>query len=428
MNKGLHSFHIPVMGTGYTIDSPLKVARFGIDSVVSIIDHRLIETMREQYSKLFEKNFSPISEKEDDCRARRITAYLDFMNETVKKQFEALSKEEFVEGTEITKYFEMLPPNSSLKLDYEHMLVSTSEREELEAGLRKRMRPGSIDVNVMTKIDKVNFTKKREALPVEFNDAHAAIRGFAKSAMESSVVLSAGLNPRLYGYISQFSEFLPDELGHFKKRIILKVSDFRSALVQGKFLAKKGLWISEFRIESGLNCGGHAFATEGHLLGSILKEFKQRREELSTALFELYSKAIEAMEKPTPSQPETYFSAQGGVGNWEEHQLLLNEYDIDSVGWGSPFLLVPEAVNIDTDTLQLLTKSEEKDYFLSDVSPLGVRFNSVKGTTAELERDDRIDAGTYGSPCYKEHLVANKEFTSEPICTASRLYDVKHPA
>jgi hypothetical protein len=26
-----------------------------------------------------------------------------------------------------------------------------------------------------------------------------------------------------------------------------------------------------------LNCGGHAFATEGHLLGPILEEFKQRK-------------------------------------------------------------------------------------------------------------------------------------------------------
>ena len=27
-----HTFHIPVMGTGYTIDTPLKVAHFGISS------------------------------------------------------------------------------------------------------------------------------------------------------------------------------------------------------------------------------------------------------------------------------------------------------------------------------------------------------------------------------------------------------------
>ena len=30
-----HSLHIPVMGTAFTIDTPLKVGKFGISSVVS---------------------------------------------------------------------------------------------------------------------------------------------------------------------------------------------------------------------------------------------------------------------------------------------------------------------------------------------------------------------------------------------------------
>ena len=37
-----HTFHIPVMGTGFTLDTPLKVAHLGIDSVVSIVDDVLI--------------------------------------------------------------------------------------------------------------------------------------------------------------------------------------------------------------------------------------------------------------------------------------------------------------------------------------------------------------------------------------------------
>jgi hypothetical protein len=51
-------------------------------------------------------------------------------------------------------------------------------------------------------------------------------------------------------------------------------------MIQGNFLAKKGLWISEYRIESGLNCGGHAFATEGMLLGPIMEEFKLKKNDL----------------------------------------------------------------------------------------------------------------------------------------------------
>ena len=43
----VHSFHIPVMGIGFTIDTPLKVAPFCIDSVISIVDDIIIEQMRE---------------------------------------------------------------------------------------------------------------------------------------------------------------------------------------------------------------------------------------------------------------------------------------------------------------------------------------------------------------------------------------------
>lgn len=38
-----HTFHIPVLGLSYSIDTPLKVARFGISSVVSIIEDELVE-------------------------------------------------------------------------------------------------------------------------------------------------------------------------------------------------------------------------------------------------------------------------------------------------------------------------------------------------------------------------------------------------
>jgi hypothetical protein len=40
-NPNLHTFHIPVLGIGYSIDTPVKVARFGISSVISVMDDRL---------------------------------------------------------------------------------------------------------------------------------------------------------------------------------------------------------------------------------------------------------------------------------------------------------------------------------------------------------------------------------------------------
>ncbi len=44
--KPLHNFHIPVMGLAYTIDSPIRVAQYGISSVISIIDDEILEKMK----------------------------------------------------------------------------------------------------------------------------------------------------------------------------------------------------------------------------------------------------------------------------------------------------------------------------------------------------------------------------------------------
>jgi len=65
-------------------------------------------------------------------------------------------------------------------------------------------------------------------------------------------------------------EFQPTANGYIKKRLVLKVSDCRCAESSA---CPKGVWVSEYRIESGLNCG-HAFATAGLLIGPILQEFQ----------------------------------------------------------------------------------------------------------------------------------------------------------
>ena len=84
-SKG-HTFHIPVMGTGFTIDTPLKVAHLGISSVISIIDDVLVEKMRKYYSEKMDIPFNEISTKIEDFRAKRITAYLNLVNDLVKKK------------------------------------------------------------------------------------------------------------------------------------------------------------------------------------------------------------------------------------------------------------------------------------------------------------------------------------------------------
>jgi hypothetical protein len=419
-----HKFHIPVLGLGYSIDTPLKVARYGISSVVSVVDDELTERMREFYSKKNNEEFTPIHKSEPDCRTRRISAYLNLLDKLVDQQFKELINQPFSPGSDITRYFELLPESSALKQGYDLMmdLPEGEGRSIFEAVLRRAMTKGSIDVNIMSKVDKMNFAADGEFLGDTNTDALAALRGFAQSDLESSVVLSAGMNPRLYSYLETFGDFMPDESGYFRKKIILKVSDFRSALIQAKFLAKKGLWVSEFRIESGLNCGGHAFATDGYLLGPILEEFKLKRTEMLTELYQLFQAALNAKSIGLSGIPLQKISVQGGIGTAEENAFLLDHYQMDMTGWGSPFLLVPEATNVDKDTLNQLECAEKSDFYLSNSSPLGVLFNSFKGSSGEKLRDERIKKGRPGSPCTKKYLVTNTEFTAEPICTASREY------
>lgn len=427
IKKPLHNFHIPVMGLAYTIDSPIRVAQYGISSVVSIIDDEIIEKMKNFYNEKFNLNYLSISTKIDDYRAKRITAYLDMVDDIVNEKFDAF-KEEIAKNTTALKNFaDMLPNTSELKNGLQNLLnQKESFTSSIKHFIEKNLTPGSIDVNIMTKVDKDNF-KKNEQLPVIYNDAHASLRGFANSKLSSSVVLSAGMNPRLYSYIEEFNDFFPDENGFLKKKIILKVSDFRSAMIQGNFLAKKGLWVSEYRIESGLNCGGHAFATEGLLLGPIMEEFKQKKNELIDSAHALMLNALQQKGKISVSEPlEMKITVQGGVGTSEEHDFLVKTYNVNSVGWGSPFLLVPEATSVDDETRNLLLHSKENDFYLSNLSPLGVPFNTVRGTSNEIFRQNKNSKDRYGSSCPKKLLALSKEFSAEGICTASKKYqDIK---
>lgn len=413
------------MGLSYTIDSPIKVARFGISSVISIVEDRLIETMRRHYYPMINREYYPITTHEPDYRAKRITDYLNLVNTIVQSQVEKLRNAAFEKRSEIVKYFEMLPGDSALKQVYRQMvnINNQPEKERIEKYLREQIRPGSIDVNIMTKTDRENYTKNGELI-VNGSDAVAALRGFANSNLSnSSVVFSAGMNPRLFNYLESCKQFDVNEDGGFTKKVIVKVSDYRSALIQGKYLAKKGIWVSEFRIESGLNCGGHAFATEGYLLGPILEEFKFKKKELIDTLVEIYNAALlKKNGREFIYPPKMVFSVQGGIGTYEEDEYLRSHYNMESTGWGTPFLLVPEATTVDDDTLKLLCTAKKEDVVLSKNSPLGVRFHYLKGTSAEREKLSRIKNGRPGSPCTEKHLEFNTEFTKEPICTASYKY------
>lgn len=425
MQHASHNFHIPVMGLSFTVDTPIKVARFGISSVISIIEDKLIEMMRKHYYKWVERPYIPITDKEQDYRARRITDYLNLVNDIVARQTETLRNSAFEKGSEIVKYFQMLPTSNPLRQIFLRMeqCLDAAEKHSLQQLLRQNVNAGSIDVNIMTKVDKNNFDKDGNALP-DASDAVAALRGYVNSDLRSSsIVFSAGMNPRLFNYLEKVTAFQPLSYGVFEKKVVIKVSDYRSALIQGKYLAKKGIWVSEFRIESGLNCGGHAFATDGALLGPILDEFKTKKDELTAALHSVYTPVAVAKGYAVYDQAHPIkISVQGGIGTHDEATFLSEQYGVCSTGWGTPFLLCPEATTVDNETLNLLAKARENDIELSHNSPLGVRFNYLKGTSAEKEKQERIRRGRPGSPCTEKHLVSNTEFSKEPICTASHTY------
>ncbi|APQ19201.1 hypothetical protein [Maribacter hydrothermalis] len=420
-----HNFHIPVMGIGFTIDTPLKVSQYGIDSVISLVDDILLEKLRKMYASKNNLSYQEITDKMEDFRAKRITSYLDLIHRLAQDKFEQFKNTTTETAEDIKKYFNALPDSSTFKQEYTQLIKNDFNLADIKKWVKDSMPIGSIDVNIMTKVDKDNYDKK-EKLPSEYNDAHAALRGYANSTLNSSVVLSAGMNPRLYSYMEQFEDFYPNTNGIIKKKIVLKVSDYRSALIQGKFLAKKGLWVSEYRIESGLNCGGHAFATDGYLMGPILQQFKENKEELIKTVHELLIAALESKERACPKKPMALkISAQGGVGTAEEHHFLMSEYNVDSVGWGSAFLLVPEATTVDKDTLDKLVKAKEDDLYLSNISPLGIPFHSLKGNTKDVEKEKRIIEGKPGSPCPKKFVALNKDFKEKGLCTASRQYQSK---
>lgn len=419
-----HTFHIPVLGLAYSIDTPLKVARYGISSVVSIVDDELVERMREYHCMQNDLGYTPIKKTEHDSRARRITAYLNLLNQLVNDQFSKLKEESFEAGNDIERYFNLLPEESVLKQGYDLLdeYDRGGVRTQFEQVLKNRLTKGAIDVNIMAKVDKLNYDQHGKYSGDVNTDALTALRGFAESNLESSVVISAGMNQKLFSYLESFDDFYPNENGRFRKKVILKVSNYRSAIIQAKVLAKKGIWVSEFRIESGLNCGGHAFATDGLLLGPILEEFKVFRSAMTLELFEIYRAAFITKGRDIDDVPQQRISAQGGIGTADEDSFLRKYYHLDSTGWGSPFLLVPEATNVDKGTLHQLANAGHDDFYLSNVSPLGVLFNNFKGSSSEKQHLRRIAQNRPGSPCTKKYLVSNTEFTEQPICTASREY------
>ncbi|MGE8423426.1 MAG: hypothetical protein ACN6PI_11385, partial [Sphingobacterium siyangense] len=179
-----HTFHIPVLGLAFSIDSALKVAQYGISSVMSIVDDELIERMRRYYCGQYQISYHPIAKTEDDYRAKRITAYLNLVQFVVNRQIEALKRQPFTKNSELTKYFQLLPDSHPSKPIYHAMEIESNRaiKTELQDLLINYLKAGDIDVNIMSKVDKMNY-QDGNLLDQHYSDASAALRGFANSTL-----------------------------------------------------------------------------------------------------------------------------------------------------------------------------------------------------------------------------------------------------
>jgi hypothetical protein len=413
----VHKIHIPVMGICYTADTPIRVAHLGITSVISLVDDGLLEEYRMAYAERLGLDLgSP-----QTTRIGRIRSYLDFIADEVERKFTRLCACRFDGGSDKDLYFLMLPLDSRLRVEYDGIFAKTGlARIAAEAALTEKMEPGEIQANIMVGLN------HEEA-------AFDAVRGFAASKVAGALVLSAGVNLSVFEEIAKCKDFYRTGTRPPKKKIILKVSDYRSALVQGRYLAKKGLEVYEYRIESGVNCGGHAFFESKKLLLDVVREFVEKRKELFETTCSMIAANVPVQGILPPPSPAR-ITAQGGLCAPEDIAQVLS-LGIDGVGVGTPFLLVPQATSVDKETRRLLASAKPEDVCISHASPLGIPFVNLQTSTAARICERKIQeyfapesekSGSPelkpGFPCRQHYLCQNIPGFDHPVCMASREY------
>lgn len=420
----LHYIHIPVMGICYTADSPMRIAHMGLTSAISLVDDGLLEEYRMAYAERLGVDVgTPQTSREE-----RIRLYLDFVTNEVQRKFDWIrglrvggGNFHMNDGTvaglnEKDRYFMMLPSGSPLRAEYDRVCsLSGLQRVSAEMDLTQKMECGEIQANIM-----VGLNHEDAAI--------AAVRGIAASKVRGSLIFSAGVNLAVFEEVAKHEEFFRQvvqpggESVPPAKKIILKVSDYRSALIQGRYLAKKGLEVYEYRIESGVNCGGHAFFGARKSMPEVLREFVAKKREL----FEATSAAIRSAGRvPPPSAAR--LTAQGGLCTAGEIEQVL-AMGADGVGVGTPFLLVPQVTSLDAETRSLLAAATPDDVELSSASPLGIPFMNLKTSSAAVLTRQKAERylmarGTPGYPCIQHYLCRSIPGFDHPVCMASVEYE-----
>ncbi|NOQ92430.1 MAG: hypothetical protein GQ552_06920, partial [Flavobacteriaceae bacterium] len=130
------------MGIGFTIDTPLKVAQYGMDSVISVVDDILLEKLRKMYCEKFEMPYNAISEKIEDFRAKRVTSYLNLINQLAEKKFEELKNTTIEKSNGLKEYLSMLPDSSSIKKEFKNLSNKNFSLTEMKNWVKDNLTMG----------------------------------------------------------------------------------------------------------------------------------------------------------------------------------------------------------------------------------------------------------------------------------------------
>ena len=115
MSNELQSFHIPVMGIGHSVDTPIRVAPFGISSVISLVDDLLLEQLRHYYSRGNGLPWTAIPREAKDGRAKKNHRLSGPGPAPGDRRMEAIRREPFFRNNDKDAYFQLLPEESPLR-------------------------------------------------------------------------------------------------------------------------------------------------------------------------------------------------------------------------------------------------------------------------------------------------------------------------
>ena len=195
-------------------------------------------------------------------------------------RWSAMRSAVFEAGSEIQRYFELLPPSPVRDL-YERMQATDDplERKRLQDELRQ-----FVDARAHRR--EHHDQARPRSRPARPQAARALQRRPERAAW-----LHEQQGERVGGAVGGHEP--PPVRLHGRVRRVLSRRRGRPAQARrpegerlplgadpGQAAGEAGLHVSEFRVESGLNCGGHAFGGKGQLLGPILDEFRRERANL----------------------------------------------------------------------------------------------------------------------------------------------------